>query len=122
MSLAARYLEANGIPTVVFGCARDIVEHCGVPRFVFSDFPLGNPTGRPFDPAMQREVVEMGLDLLASATRPGTTVVNPHVWSADQSWKEKIFSKEQPFLSAEATETWLKRKEAYRDLKASGKV
>ena len=122
MSLAARYLEANGIPTVVFGCARDIVEHCGVPRFVFSDFPLGNPTGRPFDPAMQREVVEMGLDLLASATRPGTTVVNPHVWSADQSWKEKIFSKEQPFLSAEATEKWLQRKEAYRDLKASGKV
>lgn len=122
MSLAARHLEANGIPTVVFGCARDIVEHCGVPRFVFSDFPLGNPAGRPFDAAMQREVVEMGLDLLASATRPGTTVVNPHVWSADQSWKEKIFTKEQPFLSADATETWLKRKEAYRELKASGKV
>jgi hypothetical protein len=122
VSLAARYLEAHGIPTVVFGCARDIVEHCGVPRFVFSDFPLGNPTGRPFDAAMQREVVGLGLDLLASATRPGTTVVNPHAWSADQSWKEKIFSKEQPFLSADATEKWLQRKEAYRELKASGKV
>ena len=122
MSLAARHLEANGIPTVVFGCARDIVEVCGVPRFVFSDFPLGNPTGRPFDAAMQREVIGMGLDLLASATRPGTTVVNPHVWSADQSWKAKIFTKEQPFLSADATEKWLKRKEAYRELKASGKV
>jgi hypothetical protein len=122
VSLAARYLEANGIPTVVFGCARDIVEHCGVPRFVFSDFPLGNPTGRPFDAAMQREVIGLGLDLLESATRPGTTVVNPHVWSADQSWKEKIFSKEQPFLSADATEKWLQRKEAYRELKASGKV
>ena len=122
MSLAARYLEANGISTVVFGCARDIVEHCGVPRFVFSDFPLGNPTGRPFDPAMQREVIGLGLDLLESAARPGTTVVNPHVWSADQSWKEKIFSKEQPFLSADATEKWLQRKEAYRELKASGKV
>ena len=48
--------------------------------------------------------------------------MNPHVWSADQSWKEKIFTKEQPFLSADATETWLKRKEAYRELKASGKV
>ena len=122
MSLAARHLEANGIPTVVFGCARDIVEHCGVPRFVFSDFPLGNPTGRPFDAAMQREVVGLGLDLLERATRPGTTVVNPHEWSADQSWKDKIFSREQPFLSEDAKEKWLKRKDAYRELKASGKV
>jgi hypothetical protein len=122
VSLAARHLEANGIPTVVFGCARDIVEHCGVPRFVFSDFPLGNPTGRPFDAAMQREVVGLGLDLLERATRPGTTVVNPHEWSADQSWKDKIFSREQPFLSEDAKEKWLKRKDAYRELKASGKV
>jgi len=122
VSLAARYLEANGIPTVVFGCARDIVEHCGVPRFVFSDFPLGNPTGRPFDPAMQREVVGLGLALVETATRPGTTVVNPHEWSADQSWKDRIFSREQPFLSEDAKEKWLKRKDAYRDLKASGRA
>ena len=122
MSLAARHLEANGIPTVTFGCARDIVEHCGVPRFVFSDFPLGNPTGRPFDPASQRAVVSLGLDLLRTATAPRTTVVNPEVWSADSSWKDKIFSKEQPFLSEDATEKWLKRKEAYRELKAGGKV
>ena len=122
MSLAARHLEANGIPTVVFGCARDIVEHCGVPRFVFSDFPLGNPTGKPFDAAMQREVVGLGLDLLETATRPGTTVVNPHEWSPDPSWKDKIFSKEQPFLSEDAKERWLQRKDAYRELKGSGKV
>ncbi|HSW23287.1 MAG TPA: reductase, partial [Burkholderiaceae bacterium] len=39
VSLAARALEASGIATVVMGCARDIVEHAGVPRFLFSDFP-----------------------------------------------------------------------------------
>ena len=122
MSLAARHLEANGIPTVVFGCARDIVEHCGVPRFVFSDFPLGNPTGRPFDAAMQYQVVGLGLDLLETATGPGTTVVNPQEWSRDQSWKDKIFSREQPFLSEDAKEKWLRRKDAYRELKGSGKV
>jgi len=49
VSLAARHLEANGISTVIMGCAKDIVEHCGVPRFLFSDFPLGNSAGRPFD-------------------------------------------------------------------------
>ena len=122
MSLAARHLEANGIPTVVFGCARDIVEHCGVPRFVFSDFPLGNPTGRPFDLAMQKAIVGLGLDLLQTATGPGTTVVAPYVWSADASWKERVFTRAQPFLTEDATDKWLKRKQAYRDLKSSGAV
>ena len=114
VGLAARHLEANGLPTVVFGCARDIVEHCGVPRFVFSDFPLGNPCGKPFDPAMQRAIVLLGLGLLASATRPETTVVTPFEWSPDASWKERIFTREQPFLDEAATARWLQRKEAYR--------
>ena len=117
MGLAARHLEEHGIPTVVFGCARDIVEHCGVPRFVFSDFPLGNPTGRPYDIDMQRGVLSLGLDLLVSGMTPGTTVVTPYEWSADHSWKDKVFSKAQPFLDPEATRTWLERKEKYRAVK-----
>jgi len=105
---------------VLFGCARDIVESCGVPRFVFSDFPLGNPTGRPFDPAMQREVLELGLKLVETATAPGTTVVTPYEWSPDHSWKDRVFTKAQPFLSEDATEKWLKRKQAYRELRGTG--
>ena len=50
ISLVARHLEANGISTVVMGCAKDIVEHAAVPRFLFSDFPLGNSAGKPHDP------------------------------------------------------------------------
>lgn len=122
MSLAARYLEENGIPTVVFGCARDIVEHCGVPRFVFSDFPLGNPTGKPYDLDMQRHVLSLGLDLLVNAPAAGTTVVAPYEWSADHSWKDKVLTKAQPFLDPEATRKWLERKEAYRALKAAGTI
>ncbi len=122
MGLAARYLEEHGIPTVLFGCARDIVERCGVPRFVFSDFPLGNPTGRPYDIDMQREVLSLGLALLVDATVAGVTVVVPYEWSADHSWKDKVFSKEQPFLDPEATKKWLERKNAYRALKSSGKI
>ena len=120
MSLAARHLEEHGIPTVVFGCARDIVEQCGVPRFVWSDFPLGNPTGKPYDLDMQRDIVLRGLELLVSATAPGTTVITPYRWSADESWKEKVFTKEQPFLDPDATRQWLERKEQYRALKALG--
>ena len=53
-SLVARHLEANGIPTVVMGCAKDIVEHAAVPRFLFSDFPLGNSAGKPHDIGRRR--------------------------------------------------------------------
>ena len=87
MSLVSRQLEADGIPTVILGSARDIVEHCGVARFVFTDFPLGNPCGKPYDAAMQRRIVGYGLDLLESATVPRTTVQTPFVWSDDPSWR-----------------------------------
>jgi D-proline reductase (dithiol) PrdB len=90
--LVARYLEEHGIPTVILGCARDIVEHCGVPRFVFSDFPLGNPVGRPHDKAMQRQIVGLALDVLESAVAPRTTVQTPFVWSEDPAWRERYLS------------------------------
>jgi hypothetical protein len=73
---------------VVVGSARDIVEECGVARFVFSDFPLGNPFGRPWDPEMQRQIADLALGLLESATLPRTTVQTPYVWSDDASWKD----------------------------------
>ena len=87
MSLIARHLEANGIPTVVMGSAKDIVEHCGVPRFLFSDFPLGNSAGRPNDPNSQATTLELALRLLESAPGPRTTLQSPLRWSDDPSWK-----------------------------------
>lgn len=88
VGLVARHLEANGIPTVVLGCARDIVERCGVPRFLWSDSPLGNSCGRPGDVASQRETLELALRLLETATAPGTTIASPLRWSDDPSWKD----------------------------------
>ena len=87
VSLAARYLEENGIPTVVMGCAKDIVEYVGVPRFLFSDFPLGNPCGRPHDSESQALTLELALRVLETAPGPRTTVQNPLVWSASPDWK-----------------------------------
>ena len=87
VSLAARHLEENGIATVVMGCAKDIVEYCGVPRFLFSDFPLGNAAGRPRDPQSQAFTLELALRLLESAPAARTTVQSPLRWSADPSWK-----------------------------------
>ena len=87
MSLVARHIEAAGLPTVIMGCAKDIVEHCGVPRFLFSDFPLGNSAGRPFDKVSQAETLELALRVLESAPGPRTTVQSPQRWSEDASWK-----------------------------------
>ena len=87
VSLAARHLEQNGIATVVMGCAKDIVEYCGVARFLFSDFPLGNAAGRPRDPQSQSFTLELALRLLEASPAPRTTVHSPLRWSVDSSWK-----------------------------------
>ena len=88
VSLVARHLEAHGVPTVVLGSARDIVEQCGVPRFVFTDFPLGNPCGKPGDKDMQRAIVGMALDLLETARYPLTTLQTPFRWDETGEWRE----------------------------------
>jgi len=87
VSLAARHLEANGIPTVIMGCAKDIVEHCGVPRFLFSDFPLGNAAGRPFDGESRALTLELALRVLETAPAARTTVQSPLRWADDAAWK-----------------------------------
>ena len=86
MSLMARTLEKAGIPTLVMGTAKDIVELCGVPRFLFSDFPLGNAAGRPDDVASQDATLALGLRLLESAPGSRTTVQNSLKWKGSPTW------------------------------------
>jgi hypothetical protein len=114
VSLVARHLEANGLPTVIMGCAKDIVEHAGVPRFLFSDFPLGNSAGKPFDTESQAATLELALRVLESAPGPRTTVQSPQRWSEDGAWKldynnlstltpEEIAEKRKEFEAVKAT-------------------
>jgi hypothetical protein len=86
-SLTARHLEANGIPTIVMGAAKDIVEHAGVARFLFSDFPLGNSAGKPHDVASQEQTLDVALRVLESAPGPRTTMQSPLRWTEDGQWK-----------------------------------
>jgi D-proline reductase (dithiol) PrdB len=69
------------------GCAKDIVEHCGVPRFLFSDLPLGNSAGRPFDADSQALTLELALRVLETAPAARTTVQSPLRWSDNPDWK-----------------------------------
>jgi hypothetical protein len=87
LSLAAHALEADGIATVLLGCARDVVEYCGVPRFFFSDFPLGNAAGRPHDFVSQTQSLRLALDLLEQAAAPRTTRLSPLVWPGPADWR-----------------------------------
>ena len=69
------------------GAAKDIVEYCGVPRLLFSDFPLGNAAALPHDEQSQDSNFELALRLLECAPGARTTVQSPLVWSVDPSWK-----------------------------------
>jgi hypothetical protein len=119
VSLTARYLEQHGIPTVVMGCAKDIVEHCGVPRFLFSDFPLGNAAGRPHDPASQAATLELALRLLETAVAPRTTLQSPQRWDETGEWKLDYLNLEQigPEELNRRREEFLRQKAIAKDLR-----
>jgi D-proline reductase (dithiol) PrdB len=87
VSLAVRMLEESGIATIVMGCAKDIVEYVGVPRLLFSDFPLGNAAGKPKDAQSQAFTLELALAVLESAPAARTTVQSPLTWSKSPDWK-----------------------------------
>ena len=87
VSLIARFLEEHGVPTVVMGCARDIVERAGVPRFWWSDFPLGHSAGKPYDLDSQAATLAGALQLLTTSQHAGVCTQSPEVWSDDDAWK-----------------------------------
>jgi len=117
VSLVARHLEADGLPSVIMGCAKDIVEYCGVPRFLFSDFPLGNSAGRPFDAESQALTLELALRVLESAPAARTTVQSPLRWREDASWKLDFSN-----LDRMTPEQIAERRREFDDLKAVAKA
>lgn len=103
MSLVARHLEENGLPTVVMGSARDIVEECGVARFIFTDFPLGNPCGKPWDGQMQGSIVGTALEALTRAWMPRTTIQTPFSWG-HEAWRDNFMRVDESNREALARE------------------
>ncbi len=105
MSLVARHLEANGIPTLIVGSARDIVDEIAVPRFAFTDLPLGNPVGPSGDAGQQRRILTTALRFAESAVVPQSSVVIPVEWNGAQDWRATYMSIADPAaLAAEGDE------------------
>lgn len=117
VALVARLLEAAGISTVIMGCAKDIVEHVGVPRLLFTDFPLGNAAGRPNDASSQASTLELALKLLETATAARSTLQSPQRWAADMDWKLDYCN-----IARLSPEEIARRRAAFDDGKAQAKA
>ena len=96
VGLAARHLEANGIPTLIIGSARDIIDEIAVPRFAFTDLPLGNPVGPADDAAQQQRILHDALAFAASTPLPQSSVVLPVDWNGDPNWRDTYMSLDDP--------------------------
>lgn len=73
------------------GSARDIVEQVAVARFLFVDFPLGNPAGKPGDVAMQTDIASLALDVLEKSFVSRTTVQAPVSWGSED-WRANFMA------------------------------
>jgi hypothetical protein len=88
--LIARKVEEAGIPTVSRSSALDITQGVRPPRFVFLSFPLGHPTGRPFDEEGQIQIPKRALEFLIEAKEGGGIKELPDEWSKD--WEAGMIS------------------------------
>jgi len=102
VGLIARHLEANGIPTLIMGSARDVIDEIGVPRFAFTDLPLGNPVGPADDPQQQQWLLRQALTFAQAASLPRSSVVLPVVWNGPDDWRETYMSLDDPEALAAA--------------------
>lgn len=80
MGLISRSLEEAGLSTVCLVMRREVAENVVPPRALFVPFPLGAPMGPPGDVETQRGVLLELLEVLTTATEPGTIVDSPRLW------------------------------------------
>jgi len=78
----ARLLEASGIATVIIGIRafRPSLEAMTSPRALITPHLMGRTLGAPGDRDRQRAVVAAALDLLETASQPGTLAELPGVY------------------------------------------
>ena len=75
---------------MVIGSARDVMEAVKAPRAVFVNFPLGHQTGKPFDKALQTNILKDAFEALKSIKQPCTIVDLPYKWrDGDDSWEKE---------------------------------
>lgn len=66
----AHVFEAAGLATIVLTPMRAVAERMGVPRALYTDFPLGRSLGKPSDQQFQFEVLRAAFALLKEPAGP----------------------------------------------------
>ncbi len=103
-------LEAAGLSTIIIGSARDILDEVGVPRYAFTDLPLGHPVGPPGDKVQQRATLRTALEFAELARHPRSSVVVPVEWKGAADWRSTYMSVADPVaLQAAGEERRAKR-------------
>ena len=92
MSLIAHCIEARGIPTLVIGTVRDVMEQVPAPRAVFVDFPSGRTFGQPGDARQHERMLAAALAELPAFSAPGQIRDLPHQWApdGDRAWETMV--------------------------------
>jgi len=85
VGLAARAIEAQGIPTVSLSIVREITEKTPPPRALFLRFPFGHALGEPGRPQQHHQVLRLALGLLFEAEAPGT------IQDAGLRWRRETY-------------------------------
>jgi hypothetical protein len=88
VGLIARHAEAEGISTLSMTSALDITKAVNPPRAAFLDFPLGHTTGKPHEPALQREILLEALEAFKTLESPGSVKMLSFKWDEAEAWKE----------------------------------
>jgi hypothetical protein len=70
VSLVARALESEGIPTMTLAVDKEIVQSARPPRAAFYDGELGSVAGVPNWPEHQRRVLDEALRLIEPMDQP----------------------------------------------------
>lgn len=71
VSLVARGLEMQGIPTMMLAVARDVVDQVRPPRAAYYAGETGSVAGRPLWPEHQRRILDEALRLIEPTDQPG---------------------------------------------------
>lgn len=86
MGLAARAIEAAGIPTISISIVREITEKTPPPRALYLRFPFGHSLGEPGNREQQLAILYLAFRLLFEADRPGT------IRNAGLRWKRETYA------------------------------
>jgi D-proline reductase (dithiol) PrdB len=73
VALAARAIESAGLPTMILGVDRGVLEKVRAPRAAFYDGQFGSVAGQPDWPEHQRRVLDEALRWIEPMDQPGVS-------------------------------------------------